>query len=89
LFGELDSFLLEVNSSGSDPDEVFPGSVDLFVQVVSVGITIVSVVFVLLGNGVQVGNLLSEFLFLGFVDFVSRVLGIDVGLFQVGQKSED
>jgi len=72
---------LEVNSSGSDPDEVFSGSVDLFVQVISVSITVISVVFVLLGNGVQVGNLSSEFFFLGFVDFVSGVLGIDVGLF--------
>lgn len=84
-FGEFNSLSGQVNSSLSEVDEVLPGSVDIVVDGLFVGITIISVFFVLLSDGTEIGDLFAQFLLLGSVDLVSSFLRIDVGLFQVSQ----
>jgi len=68
-----------------DPDQVLLGGFDFFLQPFSVGGGFVSDSFVLISDGSQLCDLSTQRFFLGFVDFISSGLRVDIGLFQVGQ----
>lgn len=82
MFFELFSFSVDFGSSVVDPNQVFLGNLDFFLNVFSVGGGIISGSFVGIGNESQVSDLFSEDSFVGGINFVVFVLGVNVLLFK-------
>lgn len=82
LFFEFFSFSVDFVSSVGDPDKVFLGDGDFFLDVFSVFSSFVSGSFVLIGNVSQVSNVSSVGGFIGGIFFVVFVLGINILLFK-------
>jgi hypothetical protein len=86
LVDEFSSLSADFVSSVIDPNEVFLGGLDFAFNVFSECGGIVTSLFVGVGDGEELSDLIAEFLFLCSINFISSSLGIEVGLFKISQK---
>jgi hypothetical protein len=85
LVNEFGSLSVDFVSSVVNPGEVFLSGLDFTFNVFSECSGIITRLFVRIGYGEELSDLVPEFLFLCSINFISSGLSIDVCLFKISQ----
>lgn len=88
LLMDLLSLSVKLFSSVSNPDQVLSCLIDLIIEVVFKGVAFITDLFVSFSNGMELVNVVSQFSFLGPVNFIGSFLSFDIEILQSFENIE-